>query len=54
VPAGNYAELKVRLDRELYMRLLLYAVSKYGRARGSLSRVVEEAIREYLERHAQA
>ena len=46
------AELRVRLDRELYTRLLLYAVTKYGRARGSLSKVIEEAIREYLERYA--
>jgi len=49
----DYVDLKVRIDRELYRRLLVYAASKYGKVRGAVSEIIREAVEEYLERHAQ-
>ena len=47
----RYADLKVRIRRDIYVRLATYCAVKYGKVKGALSKVIEEALEEYLERH---
>jgi len=47
----RYANLKVQIRRDIYVRLATYCATKYGKVKGALSKVIEEALEEYLERH---
>ncbi|MEM2863526.1 MAG: hypothetical protein QXW20_08465 [Ignisphaera sp.] len=43
-------QVSVRLSQELYGRLVSIATRKYGKVKGGLSKVLIEAIEEYLKR----
>ena len=48
----SIVEVRVVMSRETYKRLIQYILNKYPRVRGHLSIVVEEAVREYLDKHS--
>ncbi|MEM4847683.1 MAG: hypothetical protein QW794_08010 [Thermosphaera sp.] len=43
-------QVSVRLSQEFYDRLVSIATRKYGKVKGGLSKVLVEAIEEYLKR----
>jgi len=44
-------DINVRIYRETYERLMHYILTHYKRSYGYMSKVIDEAIREYLDRH---
>jgi len=44
-------DINVRIYRETYERLMHYILRNYKRSYGYMSKVIDEAIREYLDRH---
>jgi len=44
-------DINVRIYRETYERLMHYILTHYKRTYGYMSKVIEDAIREYLDRH---
>ena len=44
-------DINIRIYRETYERLMHYILRNYKRSYGYMSKVIDEAIREYLDRH---
>jgi len=43
-------QISIRLDQEMYNRIVSVAVKRYGRVKGNISKIVLEALDEYLKR----